>query len=233
MKVADDEATDAFVGFGSEALGFFRGLEADNSHEYFEAHKEVWDAAVRRQMGALLAELAPEFGGKFRVFRQERRLRFSRDRSPYKLKTYGVIAGRAGSGAAFYAEVSSAGLFAASGYYELAPAQLNRYRAAVADETRGGELEQLLKEAVAQGLSVSGTVAGAPRGTAKNHPRLALLRQHSLLYGARLSAEDPALGKRDALEFVNKTWSSGANITTWLDHNVGAGATSDARSRRR
>lgn len=224
---------DEFAGFGSEAIGFFRGLEADNSHEYFEAHKEVWDAAVRRPMSALLLVLAPKFGGKFRIFRQERRLRFSRDRSPYKLKTYGVIGGRAGSAAALYVEVSSKGLFAASGYYELAPDQLTRYRAAVADEARGVQLEQLLKDAVAQGLSVSGTVAGAPRGTAKNHPRLALLRQHSLLCGARLGAEDPALGERAALEFVNNTWNSGASITAWLDDNVGPSAPSAPSSRQR
>ena len=227
------EATGDFAGFGAEAVEFFRGLEADNSREYFEAHRVVWEAAVRAPMGALLAELAPRFGGKFRVFRQERRARFSRDRSPYKLKTYGVVAPRAGSGAALYVEVSSAGLFAASGYYELAPDQLARYRAAVADETRGVELEQLLQDAVARGLSVSGAVAGAPRGTAKNHPRLALLRHHSLLYGARLGAEEPALGERAALEFVSDTWKRGARVTAWLDENVGASEKSDARGRRR
>lgn len=210
-----------FAGFGAEAVGFFEGLAADNSLDYFTAHRAAWEAAVKAPMQALLKELAATWGGKFRLFRQERRMRFSRDRSPYKLKTYGVVAGRAGSAAAHYVEISAAGLFAAAGYYELEPEQLARYRAAVADDERGRELERLLTEGVARGLNVSGTIAGAPRGTSKSHPRLTLLRHHSLLYGARLAAREPALHQRAALDFVNKTWSDGAPITAWLDRNVG------------
>ena len=216
-----EDAPTAFVGFGAEAIGFFRGLSADNSLEYFTAQRAAWEAAVKEPMQALLKELAATWGGKFRLFRQERRMRFSRDRSPYKLKTYGVVAARVASAAAHYVEISAAGLYAAAGYYELGPEQLQRYRTAVADDERGGELERLLAEGVARGLNVSGMIAGAPRGTSKSHPRLALLRHHSLLYGARLGAEDPVLQQRAALDFVHKTWSDGAPITAWLDSNVG------------
>ena len=36
---------------------WFQGLEADNSREYFAAHRDVFEEAVRDQMEALLTEL--------------------------------------------------------------------------------------------------------------------------------------------------------------------------------
>jgi len=94
-------ADPAFAGFGPAAFAWFAGLEAENTREWFRSHRATFDAEVRRPFGALLDELAAEDGGEVKVFRQHRDLRFARDKTPYKTRTYGVITGR-GTGAARY-----------------------------------------------------------------------------------------------------------------------------------
>jgi uncharacterized protein (DUF2461 family) len=73
-------------------FGWLDGLSADNSKAYFHAHRDVFDTAVRGALEAMLEELADEHGGRVRLFRQHRDVRFSPDKSPDKTETYGVIA---------------------------------------------------------------------------------------------------------------------------------------------
>lgn len=228
-----ESSSEEFVGFGREALGFLRDLQQNNTREYFEANRSLYDAAIKAPLKALLKELALGFATSFKLFRQERDVRFSRDKSPYKLKTYGVVGSRPGSATAHYVELAATGLFAASGYYDMQPDQLARYRTAVADDALGPELERLLKLAVTEGLEVSGAQGGAPRGTPPAHPRRELLRYRSLLYGARLAADAPELYERAALGFVTRTWERGAGVSAWLDRHVGKSSLPAAARRRR
>src|SRR5918997_2315945 len=126
-----------FDGFGPDVLAWFAGLERDNSKAYFTATRERYETEVRGALGAMLRELAEHFGGEVRLFRQQRDLRFSRDKSPYKTRTYGVLSDRPGSAAGLYAELSVRGLYAGTGYYQLARDQLERFRAAVAEAGAG------------------------------------------------------------------------------------------------
>jgi uncharacterized protein (DUF2461 family) len=59
-----------FEGFGVKVQDWFRGLESDNSKEYFTAHRDFFEESIRDQMKALLAELSKEFGGEIKMFRQ-------------------------------------------------------------------------------------------------------------------------------------------------------------------
>src|ERR671923_2804284 len=113
-----------FRGWPAEAIEFYEGLEADNSRTYWQEHKAVYEEVVRGPMDQLLTELAPEFG-EGRIFRPYRDVRFSKDKSPYKT-AIGATAGTAG-----YVHVDARGLAAGSGMWEMAPDQLERYRAAV------------------------------------------------------------------------------------------------------
>src|SRR4051794_37344679 len=86
-----------FAGFPAATFVWFAGLEADNSRPWFHAHRETYDSVVRGALEALLDELAAEVGGEVKVFRQHRDVRFSRDKSPYKTRTYGLIFDRPGT----------------------------------------------------------------------------------------------------------------------------------------
>src|ERR1700740_795572 len=117
-----------FEGFGPGVRQWFKGLEADNSKEYFAARRGFFEASVRGQMEALLDELAARFGGEVKMFRQNRDIRFSPDKSPYKTNTYGVIYGSPHAAQGLYASISARGLVAGSGYHVMARDQLERYR---------------------------------------------------------------------------------------------------------
>ena len=75
--------TESFAGFSDRALELYAGLEADNSRQYWSDHKSEWEAEVRDPMRALVAALEDEFGPA-KLFRANRDIRFSKDKTPYK-----------------------------------------------------------------------------------------------------------------------------------------------------
>lgn len=210
-----------FEGFGPRVKTWFEGLEADNSKAYFAADRAFFEDAIRGQLEALLSELGDEFGGQLKLFRQNRDIRFSADKSPYKTNTYGILYGTELASEGLYASISAHGLVAGSGYHTLARDQLDRYREAVADDKLGPELAALAAAAQAAGLELWGeSLATAPRGYAKDHERIELLRRKSLTLGAR-RAFGRGIGRRDGLEFVAATWRASGPVTRWLDRHVG------------
>jgi uncharacterized protein (TIGR02453 family) len=222
-----------FEGFSPEVHDWFRGLEADNSKEYFAAHRQFFEDAIRGQMEALLTELGERFGGEVKMFRQNRDIRFSPDKSPYKTNTYGVLRGTDIAAQGLYASISARGLVAGSGYHVMARDQLDRYRDAVADDRHGVELSKLVAKAEKAGLEVWGeSLATAPRGYPKDHERIVLLRRKSLSLGATTDSQH-GISRADGLRFVTRTWRAAAPVTGWLDEHVGSTTMpADSRYRR-
>jgi uncharacterized protein (TIGR02453 family) len=222
-----------FEGFGPKVRVWFKGLEADNSRQYFLATRDFFEESIREQVEALLTELSATFGGEVKMFRQHRDIRFSRDKSPYKTNTYGVLYGSDIAAEGLYASISANGLVAGSGYHMMARDQLERYREGVADERRGPELAGHVAEAQASGLELWGdSLATAPRGYPTDHERIELLRRKSLTLGARLKF-GRGIGRSDGLDFVTETWRGAAPVTGWLDEHVGPSTLPVERGRRR
>jgi uncharacterized protein (TIGR02453 family) len=165
----------AFRGWPIQALEFYEGLEADNSRTYWLAAKEVYDGQVYAPMVALLDDLRAEFGdGK--IFRPNRDVRFSADKSPYKT----AIAATLHRGG--YIQLSARGLACGGGMWRMAADQLDRYRKAVAADRTGADLRSVQRAIEAHGIEVGGhdTLKAAPRGYPKDHPRIDLLRNKGL-----------------------------------------------------
>ena len=118
-----------FRGFPADAISFFEGLVADNSREYWTANKDTYERAVKGPMTALIEEVDERYR-PLRIFRANRDVRFSADKSPYKTNIAAV--GERAGGATYYVHFSADGLYAGSGYYHMANDQLDRYRRAVA-----------------------------------------------------------------------------------------------------
>src|SRR3954453_15746065 len=137
----------AFKGWSERAFEFFEGLEVDNSRDYFHGNKSTYDEQVRRPMQELLDELAKEFG-EGKIFRPNRDVRFSLDKSPYKTN----IAGTLSKGG--YISLSAEALGVGSGMYMPMPDQLERLRKAVADDKTGRQIEKLVDSVRAKGIEV-------------------------------------------------------------------------------
>ena len=216
-------APEAFGGFRRAAFEWFSELERDNSKRFFEAHRDAYERDVRGPLEIMLEELTNEFDGRVKMFRQHRDIRFSKDKSPYKTATYGLIADRPGSDAGLYAQLTAAGLFAGTGYYRLSPDQLERYRERAAGRAGAG-LERMLNRLVADGFTLMGDeLRTVPRGYPRDHPRAAVLRRRAVAGGRRLKAPKGRGISRDrALAHVRETWRALVPLNRWLDRNVGA-----------
>ena len=199
-------------------MAFYRGLEADNSKAYWTAQRSVYDECVLAPMQALAEEVTEEFG-PLKVFRPYRDVRFSKDKSPYK--TAIAAAGELEGGAVVYLQLGAEGLFAASGYYQMASDQLQRYREAVADGRAGPALESVVAELRAARWDVGGeALKVAPRGYPRDHPRVALLRHKGMTMG-RTFPPAKWLQTRKALDRVVGVWRAGAPMNAWLERHVG------------
>jgi uncharacterized protein (TIGR02453 family) len=182
---------------------------------------------VRGPLEALLDELAAELGGEVKVFRQHRDVRFSPDKSPYKTRTYGVAFARP---APLFVQLDREGLFAGTGLHELDGAQLERFRAAVADDATGPALESAIEAAHAGGVETYGeALRTAPRGYPRDHPRVALLRHKALFAGRRLPAGANGIGRDAALGHAHSVWAACAPMNAWLERHAGPAAAEPAR----
>jgi uncharacterized protein (TIGR02453 family) len=208
-----------FRGWPQEALDFYIGLEAENSRSYWLAHKATYDDCVKAPFVELSEKIEREFG-PLRVFRPNRDIRFSKDKSPYKTAAAAATEGE--GGAAYYVQISSGGLYVGSGYYHLATDQLERYRAAVADARSGPKLATAVAALRKQRYSVDSREAltRAPRGYPVDHPRIELLR-HKGMHAGREFGAPRWLHAAGAFERIVKTWRDAGPMNRWLDKHVG------------
>lgn len=207
----------AFTGWPVEAIEFFEGLEDDNSRTYWHTHKDTYTQFVKGPMEALLAELEDDFGPG-RIFRPNRDVRFSNDKSPYKLNCAAQLTGG-------YVSVSADELFVGSGLYMPLPEQLKRLRAAIDDDRTGRELEAIvgaLRKAKYE-VGAHETLKTAPRGYPKDHPRIELLQ----LKGIVMSKTWPVggwLGTKKAKDRVVTTLDAARPLHAWIAEHVGVPA---------
>jgi uncharacterized protein (TIGR02453 family) len=220
----------AFAGFPPAALRFYAGLEADNSKDYWTAHKADFERDVREPMLALLDALEDEFG-EAKVFRPNRDIRFSADKSPYKTHLGAFAATSPGTG--YYVEISSGGLKAGGGFHAHSPAQTTRLRQAVADDTTGAEVQRLLDTLRHKRFAVLGErVKTTPKGYAADHPRIETLRYKELMVIRDFG--DPAwVGTKRALTEVRNAWRDIRPLAGWVASHVGAAEPDERRSRGR
>ncbi|WP_375478242.1 DUF2461 domain-containing protein [uncultured Jatrophihabitans sp.] len=207
----------AFAGIPLTALDFYEDLENDNSKAFWTAQKHRYDEHVRAPLAALSAELEREFGPA-KLFRPYRDVRFATDKTPYKT-SQGVWFGESSC----YFQVSAAGLFVAAGYWDTAPAQVERLRRAVDDDVAGAELERALaKLAKHKSVEIGGEqITRVPTGYPKDHPRVELLRYKTLTARRDLGCP-PWLSTPRAKTEIAKAWRSFAPLVSWLDTHVGS-----------
>jgi uncharacterized protein (TIGR02453 family) len=208
----------AFSGFGPACFVFYEGLERDNSKAYWTANKKTYDEHIRDPMRALLDDLEPEFGAG-KVFRPNRDIRFSADKSPYK--TYqGAITGPA-PGIGFYVQVDANGLMVGGGFHAHSSAQVDRYRAAIDADSTGDELAAIVEKLAGSGYSTEGErLKTRPRGVAADHPRIELLRHKSLMQ-LKVYERPDWLTTAAGLDEVRTSWRQLVPLNDWIVANVG------------
>ena len=213
-----------FTGFPRESIEFFRQLAANNNRDWFVAHKEIYERTCRAPMQALVAELEPRFGSA-RISRINRDIRFSRDRAPYKTYIAAGVGGR-------YVSLSPEGLYVGAGLYRPDPALLQRFRAAIDNDTTGRRLQAIIGSLRRKRYEVGSheTLSSAPRGYRSDHPRIELLKMKDIFAG-RLFAPAAWLSTAKARERIDAVMADTASLVTWLQQHV-TGGRREARSKK-
>jgi uncharacterized protein (TIGR02453 family) len=206
-----------FDGWPDEALEFFEGLEADNTKEYWQPRKPVYERSVKAPMEALLAEVEGEFGS-FKLMRPYRDIRFSADKTPYKTN---VGAWSSTGTGGVYVSFSANGLYSGGGTWHLSRDQLSRYRQAI-DGAAGEELEAIGSRLAESGFEIDGreTLKRAPKGWPQDHPRIKLLRYMAVLVGRHFPPA-PWMATAEVKDRVVEVWRIAKPVNMWLDAHVG------------
>lgn len=187
-----------FNGFSKDTVEFFKGLQRNNTREWFEAHRQTYESQVMEPakafvtaMGARLKGLVPRVNAipkiNKSIFRLNRDTRFSSDPTPYKTNL-GIYFWEGGAsrmeGAGFYFHLEPPHLLLGGGAYMFADKQLLRYRRAVVDPKFGRELSIIVASlSRLEGWDIGGKhYKRIPAGFDAAHPNAALLL-HKGLYG--------------------------------------------------
>lgn len=148
----------------------YEQLEQDNSKPFWTVHKTVGDKHVRDPMRALLDEFGP-----LRMSRPNHDMRFSKDKSPYKLFVGATSESRAVGGIGYYIELSATRLITGFGAKLMTRGQLQRFRSAINNEASGEAFEDVLATLAARSLPATHgaepPLRKVPPGYPSAHPR--------------------------------------------------------------
>lgn len=203
----------SFTGIPHAAAQFYADLEEDNTREFWAERKPDYEQHVLGPMQSLLADLEPDFGAP-KVFRPHRDVRFSADKSPYKTHQGGYVPVAEATG--WYVEVSADGLRVGAGCYQMTSERLATFRRAVAHDRTGTALELQVEALREGGWEIGGDrLKTAPRGVAKDHPRIDLLRHRSLTAMRWIEDGDIVTTTR-LLPEIRAFWEELRPLVTWL-----------------
>jgi uncharacterized protein (TIGR02453 family) len=133
----------AFCGFKPAAFAFLQDLAQNQSRDWFQANKSIYETSLRAPLAALVTALTVELGErgillrgdpKRSIFRINRDVRFSRDKSLYKTNVGAALTrnGAKLSPGVLYIHIDPLGCFAAAGFYHPEPVPLQAMREAIA-----------------------------------------------------------------------------------------------------
>jgi uncharacterized protein (TIGR02453 family) len=188
--------------FTPASLQFLRGLRRNNTREWFNARKGVYEAEVKAPMLAVISVLneqmlafAPQHvrAPHKTMMRIYRDIRFSPDKRPYKshASAWWVREGlEKTSGGGYYLQFGPDGLLIAAGCYMPEREQLLAIRRAI--EKNHAALRRLLADKTLRRLLDEWEgcpLTRVPKGFCSEHPATDLLRQRQWGFSTTLPAE--------------------------------------------
>jgi len=220
---------DDYRGFPQETTDFLGGLARNNRKEWFEKHRSEYVAfylesgkAFVEAMGERLQKIAPVVADprvNGSIFRINRDVRFSEDKTPYK--THLSIVFWAGPSkkemrSCFYFRLYSDEILLGCGNHRFDNPTLAAFRKAVADPIAGAALERAVSRIEDADLTVDGVgYKRVPRGFDADHPRARFLKHNGLMTGLTLPISEE-IHSGELVELLARHWERAAPIHHWL-----------------
>lgn len=194
----------AFDGFPSQTVEFLKGLRANNSKAWLDAHRADYEAGyvepAKRFVeacGRALIAFAPQVQAEPRVlgsiFRINRDIRFSKDKTPYKdhLDLWFWEGERKNPRSGLFFRLTRNRLILGAGVHKFDSPRLARYRRALADPKSAAALEKAVAAVAEAGLGLGGEhYKTTPRELADASPAIARLARFNALH-AMLDTDHP------------------------------------------
>jgi uncharacterized protein (TIGR02453 family) len=190
-----------FPGFPAEAVAFYRSLARNNTREWFQPRKTVYDEKVKAPMVDLVTALngammdfAPDYvtDAPKAIYRIYRDTRFSPDKTPYKTQIAASFSRRGlekHGAAGYYFAISHKGVDVGGGIYMPQPETLLAVRTLIAE--RHAEFRQLAASSAIKrlfGAMQGEQLSRVPKGFCAEHPAADLLRFKQFLLFTTLDA---------------------------------------------
>lgn len=189
-------------GFTETSFTFLSDLTANNDSAWFDQNRQVFTQYVDEPFAALLEGVTARLadtpialrGGSATMFRINRDVRFSADKSPYSTSRSGLLTPsgtKAESAGLVYVQLDVAGGFLAGGLYKPQTPQLDPLRRAMVDDPAGFTRVVAALAAGGRELDRSDAVKTMPRGYADHvgHPQADNLRLKQLIVTEALSPQ--------------------------------------------
>jgi len=221
-----------FNGFSKKSVKFFRDLKKNNRKEWFDANREVYQEQVIEparlfisEMGRKLKRIAPGINADPRVnkslFRINRDIRFSKDKSPYKTN-FGIWfwegAGKRMERSGFYFHLEPPELMLGTGIYRFPRDLLPRFREAVVDPKLGPKLRQAVAKVQKAGeYNLGGQhYKRVPRGYEPEHRNAEYLKFNGLWAGVTTKIPEQFYSS-ELTDFCYQEYKAMAPLHRWLN----------------
>jgi uncharacterized protein (TIGR02453 family) len=185
----------------ASTLKYLKGLKKNNNKPWFDANRNAYDEA-REDLVALTGEIIKaisifdpsisDLHPKDCLFRINRDIRFSKDKTPYKtnLASYFNKAGKKGNGAGYYLHIEPGQSFAAGGIWQPAPEDLAKVRQEIDysfDEWKKMMNSSSFKKNFPTGFADNEILSRAPKGYDDNNPAIQFIKQKSFVVSQPIS----------------------------------------------
>jgi len=224
-----------FKRFSDKTFQFFKDLENNNTREWFEDNRSVFEEYVLNpaqefvmEVGEWVKSLCPKIVAIPKtdksIFRIYRDVRFSKDKTPYKTHL-GIFLwegprkklGNPG----FYLQLDKSQILIAGGLYQLPSELVKPYRDAVSDFKKGSEVAKILKKITKNSsYKLGGShYKRVPRGYDPENPNAELLL-HNGLYLYHEGAVPKEVYSSDFLDYALGVFKDIMPLHKWIRDNI-------------
>lgn len=208
-------------------LQFLKNLRKNNNKEWFDANRDSYEVAKAnfKEFVDKLIEGLSKFDpavknleSKNCVFRINRDIRFSADKTPYKKNLSALISpgGKKSFAAGYYVHIEPGASFLAGGMWQPEPVHLNAIRQEI--DYNADEFKKILNAKAFKtyfgSLSDEDKLKTVPKGYDKTHPQIELLKHKSFIVSHEIA--DKTIVSKDFLKESSKIFNAMHPLNAFL-----------------
>jgi uncharacterized protein (TIGR02453 family) len=214
----------------TSTIKFLKELKKNNSKPWFDANRKTYETAKADYIAlvdsvisatAKFDEPIGQLKAKDCIFRINRDVRFSKDKSPYKTNMGAFITpgGKKVNAPGYYFHCEPGNSFAAGGSYMPEPADLAKIRQEIDysfDEWNKIISNKTFKKYFTKGVEGIDVLSRPPKGYADDNPAIAYLKMKSFIVSRPLNDAD--LLDKNLVKEIAKTFEAMKPMIDFLNH---------------